>query len=413
MPQRRAIPARGGIPTCRRVQYDSRMVHALVTGEVLRWARQRAGASLEAVAEKLNVTPDTVAEWEDDTSLPSFAKARELAKFLRVPIGYLFLDRPPQETLAIPDLRRLGDDTARDLGADFFAVYQDARAKQGWYHEYLLQTGAAPLAFVGRFTREDSPAAVAADIREVLGLTAEWRRAAADWAAMFRAFVQKTEDAGILVLRNSLVGNNTHRRLSVNEFRGFALSDNYAPLVFINTADAAAAQIFSLAHELAHIWIDASAVSNFGIGSTDDGYDPIEVFCNRVAAELLVARDEFQQRWDPQRSLAENADTLSRDFRVSTLVIARRALDLGRITRAQYQAFARAAAEAFEAREPADEGRQQGGPNFYVMAKLRNSPTFARAVLREAFEGRLLLRDAGLLLSVKPSKLRDLAKELG
>lgn len=123
LPQRRAIPARGGIPTCRRVQYDSRMVHALVTGEVLRWARQRAGASLEAVAEKLNVTPDTVAEWEDDTSLPSFAKARELAKFLRVPFGYLFLDRPPQETLAIPDLRRLGDDTARDLGADFFAVY--------------------------------------------------------------------------------------------------------------------------------------------------------------------------------------------------------------------------------------------------------------------------------------------------
>lgn len=389
------------------------MVHALVTGEVLRWARQRAGASVQAVADKLHVTPETVTEWEEDVSLPSFAKARDLAKFLRVPFGYLFLDQPPRETLTIPDLRRLGDDVAAELGADFFAVYQDARAKQAWYREHLIQNGAEALAFVGSFTRQDNPQTVAENIREVLGLTAEWRRATADWAAMVREFVRKTEDAGILVLRNSLVGNNTHRRLSVSEFRGFALSDDYAPLVFINTADAAAAQVFSLAHELAHIWIDASAVSNFGISSTVEGYDPIEVFCNRVAAEVLVGRGEFLARWNANLTLAQNVDALSREFKVSGLVIARRALDLGRIDRNAYQAFARAAAEAWEAREPAEEDRQGGGPSFYVMAKLRNSPTFARAVLREAFEGRLLLRDAGQLLSVKPSKLRDLARELG
>ena len=386
------------------------MVQALITGEVLRWARLRAGASVDAVAEKLKVSRDDVEDWEESRSRPSFAKARIVAKYLRVPFGYLFLERPPIETVSIPDLRRIGGEPVESLGPDFYDVYQDALAKQDWYRDFLLQQGAQALSYVGSCTLRDNPAAVAADMRAILSVTPEWRRNTANWEAMFRGLVAKTEEVGTLVLRNSIVGNNTHRALSVQEFRGFALSDPIAPLVFINSGDAAAAQIFSLAHELSHIWLNVSAISNFGLSRAAGVYDPLEVFCNKVAAEFLVSRVEFLELWRQGQSLEQNVNALSREFRVSTLVIARRALDLGQITRDDFVLFS---ARAAEAREPAQDAEtQRGGPDFYTLSKMRNSPTFARAVLNEAFEGRLLLRDAGQLLSVKPDKLKQLARKL-
>lgn len=388
------------------------MADALVTSGVLRWARARAGASVDAVAARLKVSVDDVMSWEEGRSRPSFAKARNLARFLGVPLGYLFLDEPPAEALTTQDLRRLGHELAEELGADFFAVYQDAKAKQAWYREHLIYMGAQPLAFVGSRTRDDDAVTVANGMRDVLGITAEWRRTTSNWEGMFRGLATKAETAGVLVLRNSVVGNNTHRPLSVNQFRGFALSDAYAPLIFVNTGDAQAAQIFTLAHELVHIWLNVSAISNYGVGGTGEGYDPIEVFCNAVAAEFLVSRAEFAAHWDSALSLEANADILGREFRVSGLVIARRALDLAQIDRNAFQRFyAQAAQQRREA--PEEEGERRGGPDFYRVAKVRNSPTFARAVLNEAFEGRMLLRDAGQLLSVKPSKLKELAKELG
>jgi transcriptional regulator with XRE-family HTH domain len=280
------------------------MVDALITGEVLRWARKRAGASLDAVAEKLKVSREQVDDWEEHRSLPSFAKARDAAKFLRVPFGYLFLDKPPGEVIAIPDLRRIGGEPVEDLGPDFYEIYQDAVAKQNWYRDYLFQQGpVGPLRFVGSRTINDEPATVAADMRHVLEVTIEWRRRCENWEAMFRGFVTKTESAGVLVLRNSIVGNNTHRPLSVNEFRGFALSDPIAPLVFINSADAAAAQIFSLAHELAHIWLDVSAISNFGLNRTPEGYE---------AARLMLANTILSIAHEDSRDAAELEDAALR-----------------------------------------------------------------------------------------------------
>ena len=398
------------IPLSRIVSYDSLMARALITGELLRWARTRAGASIDTVAEKLKVPRADVEAWEADRSQPSFAKARDAAKYLRVPFGYLFLEKPPGETVAIPDLRRIGGEPVEQLGPDFYQVYQDAIAKQNWYREYLLHQGFEALPFVGSRTMNDDPATVAADMRRSLDVTIEWRQQCPNWEAMFRGLVAKTEQTGVLVLRNSIVGNNTHRPLSVQEFRGFALSDPLAPLVFINSADAATAQIFSLAHELAHIWLNISAISNFGLNRSPEGYDPLEIFCNRVAAEFLVARAEFLERWRRDLTLGQNADALSREFRVSTLVIARRALDLERTTGEQYLRFYERAAEAREAAPKKKE--KGGGPDFYTLARIRNGSKFAKAVLTEALEGRLLLRDAGQLLSVKPAKLKELAKEL-
>lgn len=386
------------------------MAQALITGEVLRWARIRAGVSVESVAEKLNVPSGDISAWEESRSLPSFAKARDVAKFLKIPFGYLFLEKPPAESIEIPDLRRLGGEPFGQFSPDFREVYLDALAKQGWYREYLIQQGAENLPFVGSKRLGDDPTVVADEMRTALGVTRDWRQQTAGWDGMLRGLVAKAEAAGVLVLRNSVVRNNTRRPLSVKEFRGFALCDRIAPLVFINSADAPAAQIFSLAHELVHIWLDVSAISDFHVSRTLEGYAPLEIYCNKVAAEFLVPRREFEDYWRSDLSLHDNAASLSREFRVSKLVIVRRALDLGRISPRDYDRFY----ELVEGeRTEAPREKKKAGGDFYALVRARNSPTFARAVVTEALEGRLLFRDAGEMLSIKPGKIKELAKYLG
>jgi len=103
----------------------------------------------------------------------------------------------------------------------------------------------------------------------------------------------KIEALGVLVMRNSVVGNNVHRRLDRNELRGFAISDDRAPVIFINTTDTPQAQIFTLLHEFAHLLLGESGVSDLS------PHNPrkIERACNRLAAEFLVPSADFSELW--------------------------------------------------------------------------------------------------------------------
>lgn len=383
---------------------------ALITGRVLQWARNRAGMSIAALADKLKVKIADVAAWEAETKRPTFAKARGAARVLHVPFGYLFLSEPPQEFIDIPDLRSINGEPTEQLGPDFYETYQDAKTKQVWYRDYIAQSGGGLVPYVGSHVRDDPPAAVAASMRAVLEITHEWRNATGNWKDMFRALIAKVEISGTLVLCNSVVGNNTRRPLSAHAFRGFALSDGYAPVVFINTTVPPAAQVFYLAHELAHIWLDESGISNFEVSHNADRCGPLEVFCSCVAGEFLISREEFLELWNDIRSLDENAAQLSSVFKVSGLIVARRAWDLGKIGRQPFLAFYNKAVEARTRVLEVKKSSHRSG--FYAIAKRRNSSTFAKAVLDEANEGRLLMRDAGKLLSVQPSQLLKLAEEL-
>ncbi len=307
------------------------MSKALTNATMLQWAMQRSGLPPEVVAKRLSISVDRLTSWLEGADRPTFKQAQDLALALHVPFGYLFLEHPPAEELPIPDLRTVGNDPARRLDINFRDLLSDVLFKRDWFREYLEESDDRKLSFVGSFQAGADAKHVAADMRRVLFGAGEMPTAR-NWEEHLRNLMISAEDAGIWVMRNGVVGNNTHRPLSVQQFRGFAISDPIAPLIFINGKDAKAAQIFTFAHELAHIWLGSTGISNVLIGEADYGvHSAIEQKCNKIAAEFLVPEAGFATQWRSDDTLNSNADRLSRYYRVSRIVVVRRAFDFGLI----------------------------------------------------------------------------------
>jgi Zn-dependent peptidase ImmA (M78 family)/DNA-binding XRE family transcriptional regulator len=315
-------------------------IEAFVTPRLVRWARERYRLSPDDVAKKIGVRDaNTVEAWERGEARPTLRQAQELAQKLSVPFGYLYLSEPPAENLPLPDLRTVAGAPPSKPSPNFLDVLYDALRKQSWYRDHLASQNEEPLAFIARYDATDDPNVIAADIRKILGIDAAFRQKASNWERFLTDLIRQAEEVGILVLRNSVVGNNTHRPFDVEEFRGFAISDTFARLVFINSRDAKAAQIFTLAHELPHLWIGESGVSNpdYKEPSAQQRHS-IERVCNAVAAEVLVPSEEFLLRWDDDlKTLDENLHDLVVVYRVSAFVILRRAHELGRISTETYR----------------------------------------------------------------------------
>lgn len=367
---------------------------------MLRWARDRVGLDMNDAAKVIGVKPELLQLWEEGGAKPTFRQAQLIAQALHTPFGFFFLKEVPAENLPLPDLRTVGGAPAGRPSVNLAETVRHAVQRQAWFVEYQQEQGAEPLPFIGRFTTASNPVQVAQDIRAVLGVDVE--NGQRKWDVYYRELIEAAERAGVLVMRSGIVGNNTHRKLDVGEFRGFAISHPLAPVVFINSSDAPSARLFTLLHELAHLWLGSSGISNVAPGNTRRE----EIVCNAVAGEFLAPTEVFGTLWvAASNDLTTRVAELAQRFHVSRFVVIRRALDLGLVDRDTYTAFYRAELDAFKA-----EGGSGG--SFYRNASAKNSARFARAVIAEAFSGRLLLRDASRLLGVQPAKLRDFAGQL-
>ena len=369
---------------------------ALINPKILTWARQRAGLSENVLAEKAQVNVEKVISWEDGTKKPTFNQAQKLAQVTHTPFGYFFLLQPPEEKLPIPDLRTVGSIKLQEVSTELIDTLKNIMLKQEWYKEYLIYQGAEALSFVGSFNLNSSINDVAEDIRKVLGVEPPKQ---GTWEEYHKKLLDGAESAGILIMRSGIVGNNTHRKLSVHEFRGFAISDPIAPLVFINNSDAPTAKLFTLIHELAHIWIGASGISDL------DNHNKEEAFCNKVAGEFLVPERLFYRYWKNENNLLDNLMEIVSHFHVSKLVAAKRALDLGVIDSSIYRKFYQAEMEKYK-------NNKGSGGSYYNTANSKNGNLFSKAVITEVLSGHLLYRDAGKLLDVNPSKIKIYANEL-
>lgn len=375
-----------------------------VTPQLFKWARVRARLEVDDLARRFPRLPD----WEAGRALPTLRQLEAYAKATHAPIGFFMLDTPPVEPIPIPDFRTRDGRPVPAPSANLLDTIYMCQARQDWYRDHLRASREDQLPLVGSVRQGDDVVATASRIRDALAFDLDARRRAGTWEDALRAFIEQAEEAGILVMRNGVVGNNTHRPLDPGEFRGFTLADPLAPIVFVNGADTKSGQMFTLAHELVHVWTGET-----GLGDEDPRVLDLagtEAWCDAVAAELLVPAVVMRQTFDPAQPLESEIRRLARRFKVSTLVILRRALDIGALSR---PVFWRAYdAELERLRALGDQGG--GGGNFHFTEAARVSRVFGRALVTSTLEGQTLYRDAFRMLGIsKWETFRDFGQTIG
>lgn len=379
-----------------------------VAPAVMAWALQRSESGRDVVEEKF---PD-LSKWLSQERKPTLRQLEKFAAHTHTPIGFFFLDEPPDEVIPIPDFRTPRDTGIRGASADLLDVIYDCQLRQQWYRDYAREIGLKQVQLVGALDIQSDAAEAANAIRTFISLPT-WNRGST-WDEAFRNMTRLAEERGFLIMTSGIVGSNTHRRLKPDEFRGFCLVDDFAPLIFINGADTKAANIFTLAHELAHLTIGEAGV---------DAAQPealtqetmIERWCNEVASELLVPLDALTKAYRQQSSLAEELERLARDFKVSTLVVLNQ-LWSGRLLDMTWEEYRHEwGVERHRVQELLDSNtRGSSGGNFYNTLPVRVSRRFAKAIVSATLDGRTPYREAAQMLGLKKSEtFTKLSQELG
>ncbi|MEM8523050.1 MAG: ImmA/IrrE family metallo-endopeptidase [Bacteroidota bacterium] len=353
---------------------------------MIKWAIRRAGHELPDFL----LSNPKVETWLEQEKQPTLKQLEDFSRKLHIPFGYLLLKEPPKEHINFPFFRTAKTQT-EEVSLNVYDMIQIVQSRQAWLREYLLEEGFNPLIFVGKFSTKNSVEEVVQDIRQRLDLPNDWAAYYNTCEETLRQLSLKIEDLGIIMNFNGVVGNSTKRKIKVEECRGFVLVDDYAPFMFINNADAKAAQMFTIIHELAHIWIGHSA--GFDMKKLIPADDPIEQFCDEVAAEFLVPEQSLREIWKEEKDFQR----LNRIFKVSPIVVARRALDLKLINKIKYFDFY----NTYIAKLKKIKKNKTGGGDFYATTKKRISVRFASFINNAVQEGKLLYRDAYKLTGLK------------
>lgn len=349
--------------------------------KILKQAAGKIGGNITVEFPKL-------ADWLSEGPYPTVKQLAEFAKAAHIPFGYFLLDKLPELKTGIPLFRTNKALPFEDYSDELRDTIRIIQSRQEWLREYLLSEKATPLSFVNSFNVTDNPSVVAQAIRQTLHLSEDWADSMPNWKKALKHLFHKIEEAGILLTINGVVENNTHRPLNPDEFRGFVLSDNYAPCIFINGKDFTAAKMFTIAHELAHIWLGKSAA--FDLQFMRPSEDTAEKFCNQIAAEFLVPKHLLQRKWEQIISSPEPIEEVARQFKVSQIVAARRLLDTRKLTLEQFFEFY----NDYQTRWQALQKTKKPGGDFYNTQYYRVGKHFFRQVSIAAKAGKLLYSDA-------------------
>lgn len=371
---------------------------------MLQWAVDRAGVPLAEVRGRFAKYD----EWVTGTTHPTLKQLEDFARYTYAAVGFFFGTEPPELTLPIPDFRTMEGVRPGNPSPNLLDTVYLCQQRQEWYVDYARSVGSEPLPFVGGLSIRHGVVEAAEAIRAVLKLDLSVRRALPKWEDALRQFIQLADDAGVLVMVSGVVGSNTHRKLDMEEFRGFALSDPVAPLVFVNGADTKSAQMFTLAHELAHLALGQSALSDSTAAKVAD--IDVEKWCNRVAAELLVPLELFRQMYRPDAPIDGEMQRLAKAFKVSTLVVLRRMFDAGGFSRECFWQLYRDEVARLVAIMRA---KDPGGDAIRTTVS-RVSQRFTRAIVTSALEGRSSFTEAFRLLGCKKmSTFAELGYQVG
>lgn len=366
-----------------------------VNPAVVEWAALRAMEADVSLARFQNL-----GGWMQGDVKPTFRQLTDFANATSVPLGYFFLDKVPAPVLPIADFRVRGEQ--QEPSTELLDTITLCSARQNWYSGYVERAGVDAPDFVGSLSTNVDPRRAVQAMRERV-----WYAPGAGHKTQqdaLRVFIADIEESGILVIMNSVVENNTHRRLDHREFQGFTLIDQLAPLIFVNGDDTKNARMFTLAHELAHVFLGEQGVSaappDIGVDAANS--ESVEAWCSAVAAEFLVPLDDVPNAIN----LVNPVDDLgraSRRFCVSTLVILRRLREKGVLDSVTFRRIYDE--EETRVRDLASVQQSEGdGGNPYNVMPYRVSRRLARAVYADAYEGGTTYRDAYRLLSTRTTK---------
>jgi len=384
--------------------------YAHITPIVLKWARESARISVESAASKVSVSPERLAYWEEGKSKPTIRQAQDLAKLYRRPFALFFLPDIPNDFQPLQDFRKRG---SKSLSTASIFIIREIQQKQSWISELKEENNEPKVPFVGRFSLKDNPIRVAEDILSTLGinpLNYEQYSPIKEW-------IDKAESKGVFVSRTSFI----HSRLTLDssEIQGFAISNEYAPFVFINSKDWGAAQLFTLVHELAHLWIAQTGISNDidSINNLKGVNHPVEAFCNEVAANALIPF-EYISELKTHTTTPELVYQYSSKLGISSYAFIIRALKLNLINLDEYsslKAKVEAGFKEYLIREKEKKAKQKdkdGGPSPYLLRLNKNGKLFTQIVL-DAYKGGFVEPNiASYLLNTPTNKFPKLEVQL-
>lgn len=377
------------------------MASAFVKPALIRWAVDRSGIPEGDLSKSF----PHLRSWISGEVLPSLPQLRRFAAKTLTPFGYLFLREPPKEAAIVTEFRTISDSPVRKFSAELAFTLKEAKGRQEWMREQLIEGGALPLEVVGKFTINDSVATVVDAMRTFLKLPANWAATRKGGWKENLFFVRRLIDhSGIMVTTNGVIATNTSRPLNPAEFRGFVLLDEYAPLIFVNGADAGQAQIFTLAHEMAHVFIGRSGIVEEA--EILPGNGETEEFCNAVAAEFLVPSIDLRQAWTSLGTGNERFERGARNFGVSSFVIARRAFSLGLVDSDEFFSFYKICKRRWS------ESSSSSGGDFYKTHKSRLGRRFSRAVTEALADNRITHVQAYRLTGIRGSTFNKFSSEL-
>lgn len=386
---------------------------AYITPNVLKWARESARMTEETSAAKVSVTVDKLKEWEDGTNQPTIRQAQTLAKAYKRPFALFFLPEVPRDFQPLQDFRKSGSKT---LTTSSIFIIREIQQKQAWISDVNSENQEEKLAFVGRFSIQDNPQTVAKDIIDTLKINP----ASYKTDSPIKEWIDAAETNGIFVSRTSFI--HSRLKLDSEELQGFAIADPHAPFVFVNSDDWNAPQLFTLVHELAHIWIAETGISNEVEPDLKHKgkFHPVELFCNEVAANALMPQDIVLSFDSTSFQTSKDIFKVAKQLGVSSFALLVRSLNLNIISTPTYQKLKKQAdidyAEYLK-REAEKKAKQKekdkpGGPNYFLLQLNRNSRLFTQTVL-DAFRGGFIEPTlASNLLNVQVNKFPKLESQL-
>ena len=366
--------------------------------KILEWALERSGVSRDAIIKEW----PKYDQWVSGEKSPTVKQIRDFADKVHINVSALFSDSLPQLGLQIADFRTADDQGLGIPSPELYDTIGLMVARQEWMHSYFLHEDRPPVKYVGSFSEESlnskTVSRLVAELHTLLQLDDDWAVHERDVAAALKTLKSSIEYAGISVAINGVVGNNSHRCLNEHEFRGFALSDEYAPLIFINGKDKKTAQIFTLIHELCHLAFFETGVSN----PLDEQsvQSAKEKFCNKVAADFLVPTNSIYQEWEnSDKDKYDKIKIIAARHKVNFIVVARKMHDEGIISDSEFFKFYR----TYKDSVPESSLKTAGG-DYYKNMQYKLGNVFADAIWSAVNLDFISYRDAYALSGMKGDK---------